>query len=339
MRRIWIPKIGPPEVLTVREDPDPIPGAAEVLVDVKAAGVNFADIMARLGIYPDAPKLPAVVGYEVAGIIASSGADASRFRPGDRVVALCRFGGYAERVVVPEAQVFPLPENLSFEEGAAVLVNYLTAYQSLEVMAGLKSGERVLVHSAGGGVGLAALDLCRHAGADVIAVASPGKHARLRERGAALVLDGRGDWEKELLAALGGRRIDIALDPNGGDSWRKSYRALAPTGRLVVFGFAAAATGKKRSLLSLWKTVAGIPWLTLSPLALIDANKGVLGVNMGHLWDEGERVHRWGETIFQRIAEGRLKPHVDRAFPFAEAAAAHRYLQDRKNFGKVVLVP
>lgn len=340
MRRIWITRTGPPEVLEVRESPEPVPRPGEVLVDVRAAGVNFADVMARLGIYPDAPRLPAVVGYEASGVVVATGAGVERFRPGDKVVALCRFGGYSERVALPEAQLFPLPENLSFEEGAAVPVNYLTAYQALEVMAGVRTGDKVLVHSAGGGVGLAAIDLCRHLGADVVGIASESKHARLYERGVVLAVDGRkSDWEKIVRNATGNRGVEVVLDPNGGGSWKKSYRCLAPTGRLVVYGFAAAATGPTRSIVSLLKTVVTVPWLRYHPLRLIDDNKAVVGINMGHLWDEGERVHRWGETIFRRIAEGKLRPHVDRAFPFAEAAAAHRYLQERKNFGKVVLVP
>lgn len=340
MRRIWITRTGSPEVLQIRESPEPIPGPGEVLVDVKAAGVNFADVMARLGIYPDAPKLPAVVGYEVAGVVKATGAGVERFHPGDKVAAICRFGGYAERVALPEEQLFPLPEHLSFEEGAAVPVNYLTAYQALEVMAGVRAGDKVLVHSAGGGVGLAAIDLCRHLGAEVLGIASEGKHGRLRERGVAVTIDGRReDWETAVQRATGGRGVEVVLDPNGGSSWRKSYRCLAPTGRLVMYGFAAAASGPTRSLGALLKTVATVPWFRFNPMALIDENKAVVGINMGHLWDEGPRVHRWGETIFRRIAEGKLHPHVDRAFPFAEAGAAHRYLQERQNFGKVVLVP
>jgi len=340
MRRIWISRVGRPEVLVIREAPEPIPGPGEVVVNVRAAGVNFADVMARIGIYPDAPKLPAVVGYEVAGTVASVGKGVERFHVGDRVVALCRFGGYSERIALPEAQLFPLPENLSFEEGAAIPVNYLTAYQALEVMGSVKAGDKVLIHSAGGGVGLAAIDLCLLAGAEVVGIASEGKHARLRERGVGLTLDGRqGDWEQALMTATRGRGVDIILDPNGGGSWKKSYRCLSPSGRLVIYGFSAAATGTTRSLWSTIKTVATVPWFAFNPLALIDANKGVIGINMGHLWDEGERVHHWGETILRRVAEGDLHPHVDRAFPFTEAAQAHQYLQDRKNFGKVVLVP
>lgn len=340
MRRIWITRTGPPEVLKIQESPEPVPGPGEALLDVRAAGVNFADVMARLGIYPDAPKLPAVVGYEVSGVVRAVGAGVERFRAGERVVALCRFGGYSERVVLPEAQLFPLPENLSFEEGAAVPVNYLTAYQALEVMAGVKAGDKVLIHSAGGGVGLAAIDLCRHLGADVVGIASESKHARLQERGVALTIDGRReDWESAVREATRGRGVDVVLDPNGGSSWTKSYRCLAPTGRLVVYGFAAAATGSTRSLWSLWKNVATVPWFKFNPLTLINDNKAIVGINMGHLWDEGERVHRWGETLLRRISEGKLHPHVDRVFPFQEAAAAHQYLQDRKNFGKVVLVP
>src|SRR4029077_5227766 len=160
MRSVWIPKAGPPEVLEVRESADPSPRTGQVLIRVRAAGVNFADVSARLGFYPDAPAFPCVVGYEVAGVVEQApGVDG--IAPGQRVVALTRFGGYAEAVAVPAAQVFPLPERLSFEQGAAIPVNYLTAVLMLRHFGNVKAGERVLVHAAAGGVGMAAIQLCR----------------------------------------------------------------------------------------------------------------------------------------------------------------------------------
>ncbi|HSD11141.1 MAG TPA: alcohol dehydrogenase catalytic domain-containing protein, partial [Candidatus Binatia bacterium] len=175
MRQVWITRVGPPEVLELREAPDPTPMPGEVQIRVRASGINFADIMARLGLYPDSPKLPAVVGYEVAGDVAAVGAGVTR-AVGEKVFAITRFGGYSDVVCVPEAQAVPLSDGMTYEEGAAIPVNYLTAYQMLIQMGALKSGERVLVHSAAGGVGLAALDLCRIHGAEVIGTASASKH-------------------------------------------------------------------------------------------------------------------------------------------------------------------
>ena len=192
MRAVWIPRPGPPEVLEVRDGPDLSPGAGEVLIAVRASGVNFADISARLGQYLDAPPFPCVVGYEVAGTVArvGNGVDAG-VGVGQRVVALTRFRGYAEQVVVPAAQVFPLPERLSFEEGATIPVNYLTAVLMLRHFAGVRAGEKVLVHAAAGGVGMAAIQLCRLAGAEVIGTASASKHAALREAGVTHTIDYR----------------------------------------------------------------------------------------------------------------------------------------------------
>src|SRR5437660_1355668 len=236
MRSVWITRTGPPEVLEVRDGPDPVPGPGQILVRVRAAGVNFADVMARLGFYPDAPPRPCVVGYEVAGTVeqVGSGADGG-LTAGRPVVALTRFGGYAEAVAVPAAQVFPLRDGMRFEEAAAIPVNYLTAVLMLRHFGNVKRGERVLVHAAAGGVGMAAIQLCRIAGAEVIGTASAGKHPMLREAGVAHAIAYRTqDFEAEVRRVTGGRGVDIVLDATG--AFRKSYRCLAPLGRLVCFG-------------------------------------------------------------------------------------------------------
>ncbi|MBI4566466.1 MAG: zinc-binding dehydrogenase [Planctomycetes bacterium] len=339
MRQVWITRHGEPEVLQVRESPDPTAGAGTVRVRVKAAGINFADILARLGLYPDAPKPPAVVGYEVSGVIDQVGPEARRFREGDRVIGVCRFGGYSDTVVLPETAVFPLPPKMSFSEGAAIPVNYLTVYQMLFVMGSIKSGERVLVHSAAGGVGLAAIDLCRIAGAEVIGTASTPKHERLRERGVSHVVDSRvEDFESAVMRITEGKGVHIILDPIGGKSWAKGLRCLAPTGRLVTFGFSSAVTGKRRSVFALVKRLAQVPWLKFNPLTLMNENKAIVGVNLGHMWHMQDEMRRWGEQILGWYEEGRMHPTVDKEFRFEEAPKAHHYIQDRMNFGKVLLV-
>ena len=337
MRQVWITRVGPPEVLELREAPDPSPRAGEVRIRVRAVGVNFADIMARLGLYGDAPKLPAVIGYEVAGDVDAAG-EGVGLAAGSRVLAMTRFGGYSDVVCVPAAQAVPLPEGMSYEEGAAVPVNYLTAYQMLIQMGSIKKGERVLIHSAAGGVGLASIDLCRIYGAEVFGTASPGKHEMLRERGVEHAIDYRGlDYEKEIERLTGGRGVHIVLDAMGGEHWKKGYRCLAPTGRLVMFGLSNAATGKSRSLLSLAKTLLRTPLFSFPPPKLINDNKALIGVNLGHLWDESEMLLGWLHQILGWYREGRVRPTVGKTFPLAEAAAAHHYIQDRKNVGKVVL--
>ena len=339
MKQVWITKTGAPEVLQLREAADPTPGAGEVRIRVKASSINFADIMARLGLYPDAPKFPAVVGYEVSGVIDAVGQGVTQFKTGDRVIGICRFGGYTDTAVLALDQVYPLPDKMSFAQGATIPVNYLTVYQMLFVMGAVKKGDKVLVHSAAGGIGFAAIDLCNIAGAEVIGTASASKHAALRARGVKHLIDYRTqDFEKEVLRITEGKGVQIILDPIGGEYWAKGLRCLAKTGRMAVFGFSAAATGKKASKLDALKNMLKVPWLKINPISLMNENKGVFGVNVGHLWEEREMVRSWGEQILRWYNEGKINPTVDKEFPLAEAAAAHHYIQDRKNVGKVVLV-
>ena len=339
MRQVWIPRVGPPEVLELREAPDPAPQPGEVLIRVRACGVNFADIMARLGLYPDAPKLPAVVGYEVAGDIAAVGEGVDR-RVGERVFAITRFGGYSDVVRVAQAQAVALPESLTYEQGAAIPVNYLTAYQMLIQMGSVKRGERVLIHSAAGGVGLAAIDLCQILGAEIIGTASAAKHDALRERGVTHLIDyTKQDYEAEIRRITAGRGVHIVLDAMGGEHWKKGYRCLAPTGRLVMFGFSNAATGKTRSIGSLLLATLRTPWFSFPPPRLMNDNKALIGVNLGHMWDETALLSFWLVQLLGWQREGKIRPTVGARFPLAEAAYAHHYIQDRKNVGKVVLVP
>ena len=326
MRRIWISRTGGPEVLELREEPDPVPAEGESLVHVKACGVNFADVMARMGLYPDAPKLPAVVGYEVAGVTDQ----------GARVIAMTRFGGYADTVCVPSAQLFPIPEKLSFVEAAAIPVQWLTAWHMLVELGALRAGHKVLVHAAAGGVGTAALQICRRAGAEVIGTASPGKHERLRQMGITHAI-GYDRFDEQVLELTGGRGVDLALDAVGGESFRRSYRALAPTGRLMMFGASGMVVGTRRRLGPALKTVVGMRpfW----PMQLLQQNKGVHGINMGHLWGEVALLGRELRAVLEGVEAGAFVPIVDAQVPFAEARKAHERLQDRQNFGKVVLVP
>lgn len=340
MRQIWIPRPGPPEVLELREAPDPVPGAGQVRIRVEAAGVNFADILGRMGIYPDLPRMPVVVGYEVAGRVDRVGAGVDDAWLDRDVLSLTRFGGYSDTVCVPIGQVAPRPEGMSAQEGAAMPVNYLTAYQLIVVMGGLRAGETVLVHSAGGGVGIAATQLARHLGATVIGTASSGKHAFLTERGVAHAIDYRTeDFEARVREVTGGRGVELVLDAVGGTSFTKSFRSLAPTGRLGMFGISSAATGKKRRWGALLKTIVTMPWLRFTPVGLMNQNKGVFGVNLGHLWGETTRVHGWLERLLDLYQQGAVRPVIAATFPFDEAAQAHHYIQDRKNLGKVLLVP
>lgn len=340
MRQIWIPKAGPPEVLELREAPDPQPNAGELRIRVEAAGVNFADILGRLGIYPDLPRMPVVVGYEVAGCVDRVGSDVAADWEGRDVLALTRFGGYSDTVCVSERQVAVRPPGMSAQVGAAMPVNYLTAYQLVSVMGGLKNGETVLVHSAGGGVGIAAIQLAAHVGARVIGTASIAKHEFLRKLGVDHCIDYRTeDFEQRVTEITGGAGVELVLDAVGGASFKKSYRCLAPTGRLGMFGMSSAAPGKRRSWIAFLKMAATMPWLQFTPPALMNQNKGVFGVNLGRLWSEMDRVARWVDVLLDLYRQGVVQPVIAETFSFDQAARAHHFIQDRKNMGKVVLVP
>jgi len=337
MRQVWITKAGPPEVLQVREAPDPEPKEGEVRVRVKAAGINFADLMARVGLYPDAPKLPCVVGYEVSGEVDAVGPGVTRVKEGAKVFAMPKFGGYTDTLVLPAAQAFHMPEGMSFESAAALPVAYLTAYNMMIYTGNLRRGARVLVHSAAGGVGLAAIELARSRGAVVYGTASKGKHDFLREKGCEFPLDSAGDVYAEARGLLGDKGFDLVLDAVGGESWKKAYAMLEKNGRLCCFGLSAAGTGKTRSLWDAALAVLRVP--KFSPMDMMDKNRTVTGCNMGHLFDRLDQLTEQFEALVAMAEKGEISPYVDRSFSFEDAPKAHHYLHDRKARGKVLLVP
>jgi NADPH:quinone reductase-like Zn-dependent oxidoreductase len=340
MRQIWISKAGPPETLLLKEAPNPNPRAGEARIRVEASGINFADVMGRMGLYPDLPKIPVVPGYEVAGRVDAVGGGVDPAWIGRNVFALTRFGGYADVVCAPTGRIFARPEGMSAEEGAAIPVNYLTAWQLIVVMGGLKAGETMLVHSAGGGVGVAATQIAKHIGAKVIGTASAAKHEELRALGVDHLIDYRTeDFEKRTREITQGRGVELILDAVGGESLKKGYRLLAPTGRLGIFGASSAATNKTGGMLGMMSMVARTPWLQFNPLSLMNANKGVFGVNLGHMWDQADRTAAWMVELIRLWEQGAIKPRLARTFRFSEAAAAHHFIQDRSNIGKVLLIP
>ena len=326
------------EVLKVQEKPDPKPRAGEVVIRVRAAGLNFADILSRQGLYPDSPPKPCVMGYEVSGVIEEVGEGINSSFVGKSVAALTRFGGQSDMVVVKAAQVFDKPAKLTFEQVAAIPVNYLTAYALLVVMGSLHEGESVLIHNAGGGVGLAALDIAKKIGAVTYGTASPSKHKFLAERGLDHAIDYRSqDWQPVLKEMTNGRGVDLIIDPIGGSHWKKSFASLRHTGRLGMFGVSTASANGLAGKLKMLKAVIQTPWFHALPL--INRNRGVFGLNLGHMWHEPEKVAIWMRDILRGVEEGWVQPYVDQAFSFADVGKAHQYLEARKNIGKVVLVP
>jgi len=338
MRQIVTSKNGGIEALRVEEHSDPVPAKGEARIRVRAAGLNFADILARQGLYPDAPPKPCVMGYEVAGIVDQLGAEVNPELEGKSVVALTRFRGQSELVSVKASQMFEKPESLTFEQAAAIPVNYLTAYALIVVMGSLHEGESILIHNAGGGVGLAALDIAKQIGATTFGTASPSKHDFLRERGLDHPIDYRHqDWLPVLQSLTNGHGVELVLDPIGGANARKSYRALRSTGRLGMFGISTASANGLKGKLGLLRVVWQTPWF--HPFGLMNKNRAVFGVNLGHMWHEPEMVAIWMRDILRGVAEGWIRPYVDRTFSFDEVGDAHAYIEARKNIGKVVLIP
>ncbi|HEX5205592.1 MAG TPA: medium chain dehydrogenase/reductase family protein [Actinoplanes sp.] len=339
MRAVWITKAGGPEVLAVRESPEPRPGPGEVRIAVRAAGLNFAEVMARQGLYPDAPRPPCVVGYEVAGVVDALGAGAGGLAVGQRVLALVRFGGHAEKVCAPAERVLPIPDELDFPEAAALPVNYLTAYHMLFRVANLRPGARVLVHMAAGGVGLAVLQLCRTVPEVVtFGTASAAKHEVLREQGCTHPIDYRAeDYVSRVRELTGGEGVDLVLDPLGGRDWKRGLGLLRPVGHLIAYGFANLSGGERRSLPRLAGQFAGVPLLT--PFGMMNVNRTVSGVNLGHLWGRADLLREELAALLDLWGTGAVRPTIDGVYPFAEAAAAHRRLGERRNIGKVILVP
>jgi NADPH:quinone reductase-like Zn-dependent oxidoreductase len=285
--------------------------------------VNFADTMARVGLYPDAPDLPAVVGYEVAG---------TRADTGERVLAGTHFGGYQSRVVVAEEEVVPLPERLSFEQGAAVPVNYSTAWAGLVRYGGLQAGERVLLQAAAGGVGIAATQIAKKWGAEVYGTASAGKHDAIRAEGVDVAIDYRQrGWEKGL------PKFDLIMDAIGGRSFRTSYDLLNPGGRLIAFGASAVMSGDKRHLLTAARAAVRMPRFNL--IKQMGASKAVIGLNMLRLWEHAGTLRPWVDPLVELMEDGTIQPVVAAAVPFDRAADAHRMIAERRNVGKVVLIP
>ncbi len=337
MRAVVLVKHGPPEeALELREWPEPVPGDGEVLIDVAAAGINFADIVARVGLYPDAPKPPCVMGYEVAGTVAALGPGVNGFEPGRRVLAATRFNGFAERAVADTRNVLPLQDGMSFEQGASVPVVYGTAYAAIELMASVRTGETVLVQAAAGGVGIAALQLLRARGAEVIGTASASKHDAIRQQGAAHAIDYRTQDVKQAVDRItGGQGVDVVLDSLG--EFRRSFSMLRPGGRLIAYGASNIVTGDRRNIMKAIREVATMP--RFNALKLMNENKAVMGLNLLHWWDQRGSLEEFINPLVSMMEQGVVDPVVAATFPFSRAADAHRFIQERRNIGKVLLVP
>lgn len=336
MRQIIVAGHGPPSRLRLEEVPIPEPGKGKLRIRVCAAGINFADILVRRGAYPGGPRPPCVVGHEVAGVVDSVGEGVNPVWIGREVLALTDYGGYADYHVIDAHRTLVKPADLSFEHAAALPLNYVTAWVLLIVMGSLRQDQTVLIHNAGGGVGLAAIDIARHVGARILGTASAGKHAFLLARGVTQAFDYRlAGWRGQIMDATRGHGVDLVIDPLGPASWRSSLCLLGATGRLGMFGISDVAAGGLGGKMRLALSMLGGP--RLHAARLLTGNRGVFGCNIHRMYDARSKLNTWLGEILKGVGEGWVRPHVDRCFDLEAAADAQAYIEARKNTGKVVL--
>jgi NADPH:quinone reductase-like Zn-dependent oxidoreductase len=341
MRAMVVRRYGQPEVFEAQQVPDPQPKAGEALIRVKTIGINFADLLQRMGLYPGSPKPPFIPGLEIAGVVekiveGSKRDETNALKPGDAVVAMPHFKAYAEWVAVPTNTVYRIPAGMPFEDAAAFPVNYLTAYHSMFTMGNLQPGDRILIHGAAGGVGIAAVQLARARGLVIFGTAGPAKQDYLRKIG----VDHPIDYEKsdfvKVVRQYAPDGIEMVMDPIGGKSLTRGQKCLGPTGRLVIYGLSeAAGSGGKRNLLRGAKALLQSP--RFHPLKLMAQNLAVIGVSLGVMDSRTALLRSELDELFRMYSAGKIKPVIGKTFPLEQAAAAHQYIHDRKNIGKVVL--
>jgi NADPH:quinone reductase-like Zn-dependent oxidoreductase len=280
-----------------------------------------------------------VVGFEVSGVIDAVGDGVTDRSEGQRVLAITKFGGYSDTVCVDTTHTQLMPEQMTFEEGAALPVAYLTAYHMLFNVFRVRAGDHVLIHQAAGGVGTAATQLCRSVGGvTTYGTTSKAKHDYVRNNGCDHPIDYHEvDYVTELQRLTNGRGVNVVLDPLGGSDWKKGYSLLRPGGLLILSGWTNMAQHGKRKVAHVVSQLARMPWWT--PMKLMHENKGVAGINLGRLWDEAEMISEALTALLRLYEQGQIKPHVDRSFPFEQAAQAHAYIEAGQNIGKVVLTP
>jgi len=323
MKAVRFHEVGGPEVLRFEEAPDPAPGARDVLIHVRAAGVNFADTMTTEGRYYLRPRFPQIPGLEVAGEVLGMGPEVRRFRVGDRVMAvLTAGGGYAEVCVAPEAYVTPVPEGLDFVQAAALPVQAVTADHVLHLAGKVRPGEWVVVHSAAGGTGTFLVQLAKLAGARVIATAGSEERLGLaRDLGADALVDySQPDWA-DRVKQVSVRGADVVVESVGGDVFEGSFRCLVPFGRLVVIGQSAG------------------PPPAFNPLRLMRQNQSMVGYYLMTAMEDEELMAQTRERLAAALRDGVLRVVIGETAPLSEAAEVHRRLLSRSVTGKIVLIP
>lgn len=343
MRKVVVASPGHYDKLQVVETERPSVSPGHVRIEVYACGINYADCVVRMGLYKSARELvgwPITPGFEVAGRVSEVGEGVEDRSVGDEVMAVTRFGGYADEVVVPDSQVFPIPPGFTLEQAAGFPAVALTAYYACFELADASAGDRLLVHSAAGGVGSVLVRLGAHLGCEVVGVVG-GAHKveHARALGASVVIDKSASdlWSQVERAVPQG--FDAVFDANGVQTLSASYEHLAPTGRLIIYGFATMLPrgGKKVR----WSRLAWA-WLRtprFDPLALTTHNRSVMGFNLSYMFDRNALLQTAMQRLQRLVEQGVLEPAPTRSFPLSEVARAHRELESGRTIGKLVLVP
>tara|TARA_B100002051_G_scaffold276740_1_gene327388 strand:- start:2521 stop:3546 length:1026 start_codon:yes stop_codon:yes gene_type:complete len=336
MKSVILTKYGPPEVLKVKEFDTPEPSSNEVRIKVHYAGINFAEIMARMKLYPGGPKPGSTLGGEVSGIIEAMGQDVKDLKIGQKVMGLSLNGSYSSHVCMDSNSIIPLPDNFNLDEAAAFPVIYITAYMMMFDLGNLQDGDTFLIHGAGGGVGTAAIQLAKTKNVKIIGTSSSWKHSKLIDMGVDKCIDYNTDnTEQEIMNFTNGKGVDLVIDPVGAKNWKLSYKCLARMGKLIIYGDQNLVKGERLNPFVAMKELYSMP--KYRPMDLMANNKVVMGYHLGRFKGHEWKVKRSIDNLIDLINKNDIHPVIDSKFSFNEAPEAHRHIQNRKNFGKVLL--
>lgn len=325
------------EAFEVREIPKPVVEPGKVVIKVQASGINFADVMARRGLYHDCPPLPAVLGYDVAGTVEEVGAGITHVKPGDVVTAMTRFGGYAEYVLTQGEGVARIPDGWDAAKATSLTTQACTAIVCAEEVTNLYPGEKVLIQAAAGGVGRVLIQYAKHKGCVVFATASTSKQDYLRELGVDYPIDYlTEDFSIRIPEILGDEKLDVVFDNLGGKRYKQGKKLLGPGGRIISYG---AADQNKGSKSGKWNTIkVGLGFGFHSPIGLVGQSKAMIGVNMLRIADHKPYILKKAlNRVIELCNQGIIDPRLDKTFPAEQIAEAHDYVEGRKSRGKVVI--
>ncbi len=335
MKKIIYPKVGGPESIKIVEIKRNKIGENQVRIRVHRAGINFADLMMRQGLYGSAPKFPFTPGYEVSGVISELGPGVKNLQINQRVIGLTGFGGYSEEVIIDSMRVILIPDNVSFDQAAAIPVTYCTAYHMLIYLGNLQKGDSVLIHHAAGGVGTAAAQLCQTYGAGmIIGTASESKKEFVESLGMYFIDKDKEDFVDICKGLTDGHGVHQALDPVAGKNLLKSYKSLRNGGKLHIFGASSAVPRKTRSIFAALKMIKTTP--KFNPLDMMNSNKSIFGVHMGRIKDE-EIFRKHLLVLSELMSKSSINPIIDSVWRFEKVSEAHMHMHNRKNCGKILL--